>query len=209
MFLSPALDFLGLLPLQYAAFDRYRGREMDKAQKIQEVESLTGDFSSSIVALCADYRGLTVEQITNLRNGLKEHGAFGRVVKNTLAKISVEKAHKDGESEEVQKFSALFEGPSLVVFSSEDPVSPAKVLAKYAKEFKALEIKGGFFEGRFLDVSEVENLSSMPSKEELYAKLLSVLSAPATKVVQLLQAPGTQLARLMDAYRAKLEDGES
>jgi large subunit ribosomal protein L10 len=183
-----------------------KGNRMDKAEKIQEVESLSNAFSSSIVALCADYRGLTVEQITNLRAGLKEQGAYGQVVKNTLAKISVNKAHQESDEEEVQKFAATFSGPSLVIFSENDPVSPAKVLAKYAKEYQALEIKGGFFEGRYLDVTEVENLSSMPSKEELYAKLLSILSAPATKVVQLLQAPATQLTRVIDAQRAKLEE---
>lgn len=183
-----------------------KGNRMDKAEKIQEVESLSNAFSSSIVALCADYRGLTVEQITNLRAGLKEQGAYGQVVKNTLAKISVNKAHQESDEEEVQKFAATFSGPSLVIFSESDPVSPAKVLAKYAKEYQALEIKGGFFEGRYLDVTEVENLSSMPSKEELYAKLLSILSAPATKVVQLLQAPATQLTRVIDAQRAKLEE---
>ena len=179
---------------------------MDKAEKIQEVESLSNAFSSSIVALCADYRGLTVEQITKLRAGLKEQGAYGQVVKNTLAKISVNKAHHEADEEEVQKFVATFSGPSLVVFSESDPVSPAKVLAKYAKDYQALEIKGGFFEGKYLNVTEVENLSSMPSKEELYAKLLSILSAPATKVVQLLQAPATQLTRVIDAQRAKLEE---
>jgi large subunit ribosomal protein L10 len=183
-----------------------KGNRMDKAEKIQEVESLSNAFSSSIVALCADYRGLTVEQITNLRAGLKEQGAYGQVVKNTLAKISVNKAHQESDEGEVQKFAATFSGPSLVIFSENDPVSPAKVLAKYAKEYQALEIKGGFFEGRYLDVTEVENLSSMPSKEELYAKLLSILSAPATKVVQLLQAPATQLTRVIDAQRAKLEE---
>ncbi|MCI5064928.1 50S ribosomal protein L10 [bacterium] len=179
---------------------------MEKAKKIQEVDSLVEAFNSSIVALCADYRGLTVEQITNLRSGLKEQGAFGKVVKNTLAKISVDKAHAEGDADEVQKFASLFQGPSLVVFSKDDPVAPAKVLAKFAKEHEELEIKGGFFEGKFLDVDGVKNLSSMPSRDELYSKLLNVISAPATKVVQLLQAPGTQFARLLGAYQAKLED---
>ncbi len=187
-------------------FEFLKGNGMDKAEKIQEVESLKGAFSSSIVALCADYRGLTVEQATNLRAGLKEQGAYGKVVKNTLAKISVNEAHKEADQEEVQKFVATLDGPSFVVFSEADPVSPAKVLAKFAKEYEALEIKGGFFEGKYLDIAEVHNLSSMPSKEELYAKLLSVISAPATKVVQLLQAPATQLTRVIDAQRAKLEE---
>ncbi|MCB0331289.1 MAG: 50S ribosomal protein L10, partial [Bdellovibrionales bacterium] len=132
---------------------------MDKAAKVEEIERLTGQFNSSIVALCADYRGLTVEQITNLRSGLKEKGAYGKVVKNTLAKISANKAHEAGDQEEVQKFVALFNGPSLVVFSENDPVSPAKVLANFAKTNEALEIKGGFFEGKFLDVDAVKNLA--------------------------------------------------
>ena len=80
---------------------------MNKAEKAQEIEALESEFNSSIVALCADYRGLTVEQITSLRAGLKQQGATGKVVKNTLAKISVGKAYADGDSQEVQKFVCL------------------------------------------------------------------------------------------------------
>ena len=182
---------------------------MNRKEKEQQVDSLAEQFGSAIVALCADYRGLTDQDMCTLRRDLRAKGATGRVVKNTLAKISVEKALNSGDEgsskEDVQKFIGMFQGPSLVVFSETDPSAPAKVLSDFAKGKEALEIKGGWFEGEFLDQGAVKELASMPSKEELYARLLSVLQGPATKVARLLQAPGSQLVQLLEAYRSKLE----
>lgn len=181
---------------------------MDKAGKKQEVEFIGEHLKSSVLALCADYRGLTVDEITQLRSSLTESGAFGRVVKNTLAKVSIDQALTDGEREQVEKFKELFTGPSFVVFAGEDPAGPAKVMTKFAKEHENLEIKGGWFEGTCLELDGVKALSDLPSRDELYAKLLSILSAPATKVVQLLQAPGSKLVQTLEAHRQKLESQE-
>ncbi|MCB0354834.1 MAG: 50S ribosomal protein L10 [Bdellovibrionales bacterium] len=178
---------------------------MDRAEKEQQIEELGKHFAKSAVAYCANYRGLSVTQITDLRRELKRSGAVGYVVKNTLAKVSVDRSLTEADEQQREKLKGLFEGPSFLVFSPEDPASPAKILKKFSENHECFELKGGWFEGGFVDVEGVKNLSSLPSREELYSKLLSIFNAPATKVVQLLQAPASQLVRTLEAYRAKLE----
>jgi len=97
---------------------------MDRAQKDSELEYLNSCFVQSQIALCTNFRGLNVAQVTQLRNELRSNGSYARVVRNTLAKLSAEKAYKDADSVELGKFVELFSGPSLLVFSNEDPVSP-------------------------------------------------------------------------------------
>ncbi|MDC0357445.1 50S ribosomal protein L10 [Oligoflexia bacterium] len=179
---------------------------MDRAQKDAEIKFLSDCFVKSPITLCADYRGLTVGESMAFRQELKAQQAFGRVTKNTLARISVKKAFKDAESSEVDKFLEVLNGPSMLVFSETDPVSPAKVVANFAKEHKQLEIKGGWFEGAYLDQAGVQYLSSLPSREELWAQLLNLINAPATQLARLIAAPATQCVQLLEAYRAKLEE---
>lgn len=182
---------------------------MTRAGKQEEIESIGQHLGGCQLALCADYRGLTVAQMTQLRRALRESGAVSRVVKNTLAKVSVAQALEQADAAEREKFAKLFEGPSFLIFAAEDPVAPAKVLTNFAKGAPNLEIKGGWFEGSFVDENGIKQLSDLPSKEELYAKLLSLLNAPASQLVRLVQAPAAKLAQLMSAYHAKLEGGES
>jgi len=181
---------------------------MNRQEKSEEIKSLGESFAAAQIAMCADYRGLTVAQMTDLRRELKASGAVGKVVKNTLAKVSIAEVLKEADAAEREKFLQLFNGPSFVVFANDEAVSPAKVLAKFAKNFEVLELKGAWFEGGFVDQSGIKQLSEMPSKEELFAKLLYLLSAPATQIVRLLAAPATQIARVLDAHRAKLQDGK-
>lgn len=180
---------------------------MDRAERQAEVDFLAKGFQSTQIALCADYRGLTVAQITKLRKELRANKAIGRVVKNTLARISANKVYTDSNAAELEKFSELFTGPSLLVFSESDPVSPAKVLAKFAKDNKKLQIKGGWFEGKFVDAKGVDTLSQMPSKEELLGKLLALLNAPATQLLRLMKEPSAQVVRVIAAQKDKLEKG--
>lgn len=178
---------------------------MDRAAKEAEIASLNECFNSNQIALCADYRGLTVDQLNGLRGELREVGASSRVVKNTLAKISAKDSLKDSDSAQLEKFLELFSGPSFIVFANDDVVSPAKIFAKYGKDLEPFEIKGGWFEGSCLDGEGVKQISQMPSREELYAKLLSIMNAPATQLVRLLQTPGQQVAQVVEAHRANLE----
>lgn len=179
---------------------------MNREEKSKEVETLTDYFAKAAVALAADYRGLTVAQMNALRKTLRESGCVGRVSKNTLIKLSLKKAHKEDAA--AAKFSDALEGPSLVVFSMTDAVAPAKVLAKFAKENTKLQVRAAILDGQFYDSNGVEELSKLPSKEEVFAKLLMLLNAPATKLLRVIKEPGAQLARAVDAYRQKLEKGE-
>ena len=177
---------------------------MNRAEKQVELELLTGKFTGSQLALCAEYRGLTVGQITNLRRELRQSGAVGRVVKCTLARLAVEKSLKNTTSGEAAKFEGMLKGPVMLVFSN-DPVGPSKVITKFAKTAEALKIKGGWFEGVCLDKAGVEQLATMPSREEILGKLLALINAPATQLLRLMQAPAEQTVRVIDAQRQKIE----
>ena len=177
---------------------------MEKSEKTAEVEFLEGQFAKAQVALCTEYRGLTVAKITDLRRKLRESGCVGRVVKNTLARLAVEKTLASKNKAEADKFSAMLKGPCMLVFSA-DPVAPAKVVSKFAKDQEIFKIKGGWFEGACIDKSGVEQLSTMPSREEVLGKLLALMNAPATQLLRLMQAPGTQVTRVIEAQRKKLE----
>lgn len=181
---------------------------MNREEKQQEIESLGKQFSESTIALCADYRGLTVEQITNLRRELRSVDAKGKVVKNTLAKLSVEKSYAEAEKAELDKFLAIFQGPNLVIFGKSDPISSAKALSKFAKDHEQLELKGGWFEGSFIDDKGIKALADLPSREELLGKLLSLMNAPATQLVQLLSAPARQVVQVLGAHKANLEKNQ-
>jgi len=179
---------------------------MERAEKEAEVDFLKDRFSKAQVALCANYRGLTVSKITELRKALWGQGATGRVVKNTLAKISLEQALVDADAAEKEKMMATFAGPTFLVFSEKDPVSPAKVLSDFMKENKAFVVKGAWLDGVFVDDKGIGELAKMPGKEELLGKLLNLIMAPATQLVRTIQAPGSQTVQVLEAQRKKLEE---
>ncbi len=178
---------------------------MNREEKNEEVETLTDYFAKAAVALAAEYRGLTVAQMNALRKTLRESGCVGKVSKNTLVRLSLKKAHK--ESGAAAKLGDALTGPSIMVFSMTDAIAPARVLAKFAKENEKLQIKGAILDGQFYDTKGVEELSKLPSKEELFAKLLMLINGPATKLLRVIKEPGAKLARAVDAYRQKLEKG--
>lgn len=178
---------------------------MNRQEKQEELALLRDRFSKSQISIMADFKGLTVEQMTKLRRELRAVKATVRVTKNSLAQIVVKDVYKDDDAADLEKLAGLLVGPNIITFATDDVVGPAKVLAKFAKDNDKFQIKGGWLEGEFLNTQGVEQLSTLPSREETLAKLLSLLNAPATKVVQLLQAPGTQVVRLLGAYKAKLE----
>jgi large subunit ribosomal protein L10 len=181
---------------------------MDKAEKQVELESIVASFSKAQVAVCADYRGLTVAQVTKLRSELKKAGCEARVVKNTLARIAVNKVAVDGKQDEVAKFLGTIVGPTLVVTNAADAIAPTKVLVKFAKENDKFRVKGCWLDGAYVDAAGVDSLSKMPGREETFAMLLSLISAPATRLARVLSEPGAQVVRSIEAYRKKL-GGES
>ncbi len=179
---------------------------MEKAVKQVELEKLVGNFSSATVAICADYRGLTVAKMTELRRELRKAGSSAKVVRNTLARIAVNKVEGDrgGKQQEVERFLGSIVGPTFVVTSQSDPIAPTKVLTKFAKDNDKFRVKGCWLDGAYVDAAGVESLSKMPGREETFAMLLSLISAPATRLVRVLSEPGAQVVRSIEAYRKKL-----
>ena len=151
-------------------------------------------FKTAKMAIVTDYRGLSVAQMTRLRRAVRDASGEYRVIKNTL----VRRALKDTAYGALDR---LLEGPNGWVFAYEDPVMLSKALVKFADDHDKLRIKGGVFEGKFMDPAGVKVLSQMPSKPELQAKLLALLNAPATQLVRLIQEPGARVVRLIESIR--------
>jgi large subunit ribosomal protein L10 len=168
---------------------------MDRAQKPVVVEELTQVFNEVAVVVVTRNLGLTVAQSTALRTKMREAGATYKVTKNSLAKIAA-------KGTAYESISDMLTGPTALS-SSKDPVAAAKVVAEFAKTNDKLEIVGGAMGSTLLDVNGVKALATMPSLDELRAKIVGLVQAPATKVVQIVQAPAGQLARVFGAYGAK------
>lgn len=141
------------------------------AKKAAIVDEVAEKFQSAVSVVVVDYRGLTVEQVTNLRKDLREAGVEMRVIKNTYLKRAADKVGYEGLDE-------TFTGPTAVAFSSEDVVAPARIMAKYAEDIEALEIKGGMIEGKVASLEEISALAKLPNREGMLSMLLSVLQAP-------------------------------
>src|SRR3979411_1682245 len=147
-----------------------------RAKKIAQVEQLGGELKKSSSMIVATYSKLTVTQDFELRKALRPTGAKYRVVKNTLA----ERAGKGTKVEEALK---SLTGVTSIAYTEGDPVALAKALARYAKDNPEFSFKAGLVEGRVITVKEIESLATMPSKDELYSKLLFLLNAPSQRLV--------------------------
>ena len=171
---------------------------MDRAGKRQQVSEIKEAFTDVMSIVLADYRGLDVPTVTEMRDEFRKAGCHYRVLKNTLVKIAI-------KGSEIEPMSALLSGPTAVIWSSESPAAPAKLAVKYAKAQKNFVIKGGFFEGEVLDQPGVERLSKMPGKQELQATLLmTFLAAPQDFVRQIIAGP-QNFMYLLDARKRSLE----
>lgn len=170
---------------------------MDRAAKKQAVDDLNGLFKTTGVAVVAHYSGLTVAQMQNLRTQMKQAGASVKVSKNRLAKIAL-----DGT--DIVAIGSLLKGPTVIA-TSDDPVAAPKVAVDFAKANEKFVILGGSMGKTVLNVESVKALASLPSLDELRAKLLGLLVAPATKIAQLSTAPAAKLARVVQAYASKNE----
>jgi large subunit ribosomal protein L10 len=140
-------------------------------QKKAQVSELAQKLKNAKAIVLTDYRGLTVEQDTNLRKALRTANVEYRVIKNSVISF----AAKDSDLGELEKY---LQGPTGIAISETDPVAPSKVLAKYAKDFEKLGIKGGVVEGNIIDENGVKELASTPSREELLAKFIGSLQSP-------------------------------
>jgi large subunit ribosomal protein L10 len=165
---------------------------VDRAEKKELVEDLNGIFKKTSVVVVAHYSGLTVAQLQTLRKQMRDVGASVQVAKNRLAKIAL-------EGTDVASIGPLLKGPTLIAYS-DDPVAAPKVAVAFAKDFEKLVILGGAMGTTLLNAEGVKSLATLPSLDELRAKLVGLIQAPATKLAQLTTAPAGKLARVFGAY---------
>lgn len=168
---------------------------MDRAQKRELVAELQQTFNETAVVVVTRNLGLTVAQSTTLRNRMRESGAQFKVAKNRLALIAL-------EGTPYAPISEMLTGPTALATSS-DPVSAAKAAVDFARTNDKLEIVGGAMGETLLDANGVKALAELPSLDELRARIVGLVQAPATKVAQIVQAPAAQLARVLQAYADK------
>lgn len=167
---------------------------MHRTQKGEAIETLKGVFAGAGAVIVTHNMGLSVAEISDLRGRLRKEGAAYKVVKNRLAQKAL-----NGEGD---KAGALFKGPVGIAYAP-DAVSAAKVATQYAKDNEKFLIVGGFMGETVLDAKAVDALAKLPSLDQLRAKLVGLIQAPATRIAGVVQAPAAQLARVIAAYAAK------
>lgn len=170
---------------------------MDRSEKEKLVADLRQGFGEVNLVVVTQQTGLTVAEVTDLRRRMRAAGASYRVAKNRLTRLAL-------EGTRFQTLQSLFTGPTAIAASA-DPVAAAKVCVEFAKGNEKLIIVGGALGEQALDVAGINELAKLPSLDELRAKLIGVLQAPATKLAGVTQAPAAQLARVFSAYASKGE----
>ncbi|MBQ2645361.1 50S ribosomal protein L10 [bacterium] len=167
-----------------------------KAFKQEKADSIKAKMEKAKVAIVTEYKGMTVEEIQYLRRELQKIGGDYMVTKNTLAKLAV-------KGTEYEMLTETFKGPIAVAFGFEDPAAPAKVLAKFIKEKKKGVIVAAGLDGQLLNADQTKELANLPSKEELYAKMLGCVNSPATGIAGAVNAVMSSLVRAIDAVAKK------
>ena len=168
---------------------------MARADKATAVADIAEQFRDSTATVITEYRGLTVANLAELRRSLGESATYA-VAKNTLIKRAASEAGIEGLDE-------LFAGPTAIAFVTGEPVDAAKAIKTFAKEHKALVIKGGYMDGHALTVAEVERIADLESREVLLAKLAGAMKGNLAKAAGLFNAPASQMARLLAALQEK------
>lgn len=169
---------------------------MNRTEKQEAVKTFSEKVKKAKAFVLADYLGLTVSQMTNLRRKLHEQKSSIRVVKNRLFKRALKDLSIEG-------LDAYLKGPVAMAYSNEDPISPAKILVAFAKENDKLKIKAGFMDKKVLTVQMLNELAQLPSREILLAKLLGTMNAPATNFALVLSAVPRQLVTALNAIKEK------
>ena len=170
---------------------------MDRAEKESMVASLHQTFEDVSIVVVTHYSGLTVAEMVELRDQMREAGAVFKVTKNRLTRRAL-------EGTKYQSLEEMFTGPTAIAYS-EDPVAAAKAAVNFSKTNNKLIVLGGALGDEQLDVNAVKSLASLPSLEELRAKIVGMISTPATRIAVVLQAPAGQVARVLGARGASEE----
>ena len=170
---------------------------MKRSDKNDFVQNLKEELKNSSSVVVAHYARLSVAETDNLRKEMRSNGAKFKVTKNRLTKIAL-------TGTPYESIEDLFTGPTAIAYSS-DPVAPARVSVEFEKKFENFKILGGSYEGEKIDNAKINFLATLPSLDQIRAKLLGLLNAPAQKIASITQAPGGQLARLINARSEQLE----
>ncbi|MCY4437540.1 MAG: 50S ribosomal protein L10 [Chloroflexi bacterium] len=172
-----------------------------REEKAAIIEDLRERLRGTDLAIVADYRGLTVGQMQTLRRELRAAGGQFKVAKNTLLRLAAEREDQAG-------LTQLLDGPSGIAFADGDMVTVAKALTTFAKSVDALEVRGALMNGQAISADEVRALASLPSREELLAKMLGSMQSPATNLVGVLSAVARSLALVLQARADQLQQSE-
>ena len=175
---------------------------MARPEKEAIVSEVYEKLAKAQSVVLVDFRGLTVQEVTELRKKLRAAEVELRVVKNTLTRFAAEKAG-------LGDLVSYLEGPTAIAFGYKDPVSPAKILSEFAKDHKQLELKGGVLEGKVIDRAMVEALAKVPSREVLLGQLAGLLQAPVRNLVNVLSAPLRNTVYVLEAIRKQKEIGRA
>ena len=171
---------------------------MNKQEKAREIESLKSELQSQPPTFVLAYRGLTVNQVSALRKKVRAASSRYRVVKNRLALRVIKGTPYEG-------LAPHFAGPTAIATSSRDPAALAKALEEFTKDNQGLQVKAGLVDGRVIDPQAIKALASLPSREVLVSRLLSVLNAPMVRLVTVMKAPARGLVRVLDEIARKKE----
>jgi large subunit ribosomal protein L10 len=171
-------------------------------EKVDAIEDLKGRMNGVTTVFLAEYRGLTVSQLSDLRKQLKAVSAEYKVVKNRLARLAVKDSHLD-------PLARHLKGPTGLVIAREDPVGMAKALQAFVRTNPALAIKVGLVEGKVVEPPEIRALADLPSKEVLRAQLVGAIQGPLSQLVTLLTAPQSELVRVLTARSEGASEGAS
>lgn len=170
---------------------------MPTPKKAAEIDLLVDRFERSQMTILADYRGLSVTQMQDLRSRLRPADSEFRVAKNTLVRIAAERAGVEGLEE-------FLEGPTAVMFAFDDVAAPAKAMSDFAKSSRVLEVKAGVMNGQVLSADDVEAIATLPPREELLGKLVGMLASPMSRAVGVLSGPSRSVAYLVNARMESL-----
>jgi large subunit ribosomal protein L10 len=168
---------------------------VERAEKTELVATLNAVFKTTGVIVVAHNKGLTVNQVNDLRGKMSQAGATVKVAKNRLAKLALDGTDASGIKD-------LFTGPTMVAYAA-DPVSAPKIAAEFAKANEKFVVLGGALGKTVLDANAVKALAELPSLDQLRAKIVGMIQTPATRIAGVLAAPGGQLARVINAYATK------
>ena len=168
---------------------------MHKDKKKTYIKEMKNFFSKTSSVFVTHYQGLTVKQIDDLRSEMRIHGILFKITKNRITKLAL-------EGSKYKKLENLFSGPTAVAFS-EDAITSAKILTKFAKKNPNLKIIGGIMEEETLSVKQVEKIATLPTLDEARVKIVGILTAPAQKIISILLAPGSKIAILAHAKSKK------